>query len=263
MSLVIEIDQAFVDNHASLEDALAYVDLLVSGANVIYEKEIDTHLSVQQIIFTNRYDGTTSTSGALDLIRGRFGGNEWTPEADLHHALLGANLGGGIAFLGTVCNTGFGFGISANMAGTYGGPGAEIVWDLVVFMHELGHNFGTSHTHDYQPQVDGCGTGTCGALPIPGAGTIMSYCHLCSGGSEFALIYLCPISSFRRSSIALASRLYLSSHLTPSLPASPVITTHHPCHRTSSQQHRAELRWLSLRSRRRRGTLLGGRSASR
>ena len=45
--------------------------------------------------------------------------------------------------------------------------------------HELGHNFGTSHTHNYTPTIDECGNGDCsGAF----GGTIMSYCHSCSGG---------------------------------------------------------------------------------
>src|SRR5690606_25285714 len=52
-------------------------------------------------------------------------------------------------------------------------------WDLVVAAHELGHNFGAIHTHNYNPPLDGCGNGDCSA---PFGGTIMSYCHTCSGG---------------------------------------------------------------------------------
>jgi len=56
-------------------------------------------------------------------------------------------------------------------------------------MHELGHNFGTSHTHDsYSPQVDTCGVsfpGSCSSqLPLAKSATIMSYCYLCNGGLE-------------------------------------------------------------------------------
>jgi len=50
-------------------------------------------------------------------------------------------------------------------------------------MLELGHNFGSGHTHDggYNPVIDTCGT-TCPAqLPLSNSATIMSYCHLCSG----------------------------------------------------------------------------------
>ena len=56
--------------------------------------------------------------------------------------------------------------------------------------HEIGHNFGSLHTHDgYNPKVDECGVEdangkkTCPAeLPLEHSSTIMSYCHNCIGG---------------------------------------------------------------------------------
>ena len=58
-------------------------------------------------------------------------------------------------------------------------------------MHELGHNFGSGHTHDgYNPVVDTCGTSCaidqCGVscpaqLPLAKSATIMSYCDMCNG----------------------------------------------------------------------------------
>jgi hypothetical protein len=68
-------------------------------------------------------------------------------------------------------------------------------------LHELGHNFGSGHTHDYcnvggsAEAIDRCYvSNTCGAAtglpscssPSPffngGSGTIMSYCHQQPGG---------------------------------------------------------------------------------
>ncbi len=52
-------------------------------------------------------------------------------------------------------------------------------------MHELGHNFGTGHTHEgYSPVVDTCGTSCPVELPLAKSATIMSYCHVCSGGLD-------------------------------------------------------------------------------
>ena len=68
-------------------------------------------------------------------------------------------------------------------------------WTVQVITHELGHLFGSPHTHGCywngnDTAIDGCGQsqgyseGTCPQGPIPAPatkGTIMSYCHLVSG----------------------------------------------------------------------------------
>jgi len=71
-------------------------------------------------------------------------------------------------------------------------------WTVYVFTHELGHLFGSRHTHacvwnGNGTAIDGCGQaagffeGGCGAGPIPGdGGTMMSYCHLNSVGVNFS-----------------------------------------------------------------------------
>ena len=98
VDLFLEIDQEFVDNHGSFDNALEYIDVLVSAANAIYEKEIDTHLNVIHVAKTNRYDSARSASEALSIMREKFAGNQWHENnIDLHHALLGNRLGGGIA----------------------------------------------------------------------------------------------------------------------------------------------------------------------
>jgi len=107
---------------------------------VVYEKEVDTHINIIQVNVENRYDNASSTSAALDTLKAAYDGTNgvWTPGADLHHALLGRGLNGGIAYLSVICNSLYGFGVSAGITGSYGGPGSPLVWDLVVFMHELG-----------------------------------------------------------------------------------------------------------------------------
>jgi hypothetical protein len=84
------------------------------------------------------------------------------------------------------------YGVSAGIQGSMQDLGGEMFWDLTVIMHELGHNFGSHHTHDadtYNPQIDACGGNQCTSLVTgnsikSGEGTIMSYCHLCSGGGK-------------------------------------------------------------------------------
>jgi hypothetical protein len=97
------------------------------------------------------------------------------------------------------------YGVSAGIQGSMQDLGGEMFWDLTVIMHELGHNFGSHHTHDadtYNPQIDACGGNQCTSLVTGnsikiGEGTIMSYCHLCGGKSTVCQLmhYLTLLSS--------------------------------------------------------------------
>lgn len=137
------------------------------------------------------------------------------------HFLSGKNNGGGIAWVGVLCSDEFNYDITVfgcsgmptvdNYGGDYGYSGdldanfdlgnPHVVWDVVVTSHEMGHNFNSPHTHCYAgiggsgSPVDMCFGGEDGcysgptSLPGPGCpgpgngcGTIMSYCHLLSGG---------------------------------------------------------------------------------
>ena len=124
--------------------------------------------------------------------------------------MSGKSLGGGIAWLGVLCRSGFnasascpgvptdapwggGYGFTANLSGTFNVNNPTVMWDIMAVSHEIGHNFNSPHTHCYAglggngSPIDqcygnesGCYTGV-GSLPGPagaGSGTIMSYCHL-------------------------------------------------------------------------------------
>jgi len=65
VDLFIEIDNGFISNLGGLNNAINYVNTLVTGANVVYEKEIDTHLRVTNIAMSSFYDGATSAANAL------------------------------------------------------------------------------------------------------------------------------------------------------------------------------------------------------
>ena len=119
---------------------LNYINVLFAEANTVYEGEIDTHLNVVHIDVNNDYASAGSTSNALTQMRNTYSGStNWADSnADLHHGLFGASMGGGIAYLGVLCNKSFGFGLSASLQGQYTQMTNNVVWDFMVFMHELG-----------------------------------------------------------------------------------------------------------------------------
>jgi hypothetical protein len=190
VDLFIEIDTAFVNENGGLDGAVDYVNAIFTAANTVYEHEVDTHLNVKEISYATIYDGAGNAGDALDIMFDTYGSNNWHTDVDLHHALMGKSVGGGVAYLGVVCNSNYGYGVSGSMNGNFVDINQAMVWDMSVVMHEIGHNFNSDHTHDtdgYNPPVDTCGNSCPANVPV-GSATIMSYCHLCSNG-EANLLY--------------------------------------------------------------------------
>lgn len=183
--------QKFGGDTARIAD---YLTQLMGSVVSIYRRDLDVQLVVSHVFIWSTPDpfnvdldgnGTLSTGDQLNSYRDFVYKNRRSISRDLSH-LINYNTGlGGIAYVGTLCNESYGLGVSnvyANMSfpvdfNTY-------YWDTMVVSHEIGHNFGSPHTHCYSPPIDCCATqascSTC-ATATPAAGTIMSYCHLQMG----------------------------------------------------------------------------------
>jgi len=153
---------------------------------------VDVYITVPQLsIYTTSNDPwkTPDMGGSSSQMLNEFQ-RYWKPDgfplgAALAHFMSGANLGGGVAYVGSFCSES-GVAVSGNLAGQTTMPvptKSSLNWDFVVCAHETGHNFGSPHTHDYCPPIDSCYPGLCttGTQCITN-GTIMGYCHLCPGG---------------------------------------------------------------------------------
>ena len=180
-----EFTQLFGGNGSA---AAGYIATLASSLTSIYQRDVNARLSASYVrLWIDPFDPWTgtSTSAQLNEFRGHWESFMTTVPRDLAHFLSGRGLGGGIAYLPGLC-AGAGFGLSANLAGFYPTPLLDNNgqnWDMYVVSHELGHNFGAPHTHNYNPPLDGCGSSPADCTAADqDIGTIMSYCHLCSGG---------------------------------------------------------------------------------
>jgi len=193
--LAVETDYQFFQKFGSSAAAATYATELFASVGERYESQAQTVLAIQYLgIYTSAADPWTSqdsggsTSDLLAEFRGAWTGGGWPVSADLAHFLSGATIGGGIAYIGVLCNASFGFGVSGNLTGgidwsTFTGQPSVSNWDFVVVAHELGHNFGALHTHSYCPPLDHCQGNCDGTVSCP-QGTLMSYCHLCGGMSN-------------------------------------------------------------------------------
>ena len=111
--------------------------------------------------------------------------------------LLNNGTTGGVAYLSSMCHSNIAEACGLNdLEGQTGSPLPTYSWPVSLIAHELGHNFGSQHTHDCawngnNTPIDGCGSSQngCGIsnyLP-PEGGTIMSYCHLQPVGINLSL----------------------------------------------------------------------------
>ena len=128
----------------------------------------------------------TSSNPFNDLDSYRNYRNRNSFNGDLGHFVT-YNYSGGVAWLNALCGS-YRYGLSGINRSYNNVP--RYSWTVNVIAHELGHNFGSNHTHSCvwngnNTAIDGCYNteGGCGRPGIPSnGGTTMSYCHLTSVG---------------------------------------------------------------------------------
>ena len=208
-TIAIDTDGGFysLSQFASTDDILDYFAALFAYSSSIYETEVNTALQIGDVFLFSPagdpYTSTTDTSVRLPEVQAYWETNRAAVTRTLA-AHFSDEQFGGRAYLDALCSNSYGYSVT----GAYGvapGSGAPINQDAHFFAHEIGHNFSSPHTHCYAgvasnpDPVDACynGESSCysGSESLPGVaslsggssgagnGTIMSYCHLLSGGS--------------------------------------------------------------------------------
>lgn len=181
IKIYFECDYQMFLDQGSVTNVTNYVTGMFNVVQLLYNNEtINTELS-QVYVWTSSdpYIPYTTSNDLLNnfqAIRTTFNGN-------VAHLLTTRNLGvGGLAYLDIICDPSNAYGIS-NIDNTYSAY-PTYSWTVEVVTHELGHNFGSHHTHWCGwtgGAIDDCYAveGSCSPGPTPtNGGTIMSYCHL-------------------------------------------------------------------------------------
>ncbi|MFN2426053.1 MAG: M12 family metallo-peptidase [Candidatus Binatia bacterium] len=210
--IAVELDYDFYQLFAPDGDAaILYALDLMAFTGALGESELGMNV---QVPFLQMW--TTSAdpySGAIQprllqfqalwnqAVSTHCGGASCTTVARSTALMMSAAGNGGIAYVPGLCDSwwaptnGYSYAFAGSMDGDFDINSPGVVWDIMVTTHELGHNFGSDHTHCYEPPVDACYSGESaechnGSTSLPsgcpgsgqGCGTIMSYCHGLGGG---------------------------------------------------------------------------------
>jgi len=191
--IAIDTDSSYYVAHGrNLSRAANYALTVIGAISAIYQRDINVQLQVPYLRIwsgSDPFPGTT-LSTVLGQFRSYWNTNMSGVRRTLAQLMTTSNIGGGIAYLNTLCaslTSGSGYSVAGlNNNITY--PTTSYVWDSDVTSHELGHNFGSPHTHSctWSPPIDSCYTaeGGCFSGTNPRPGWIMSYCHLTPAGTQ-------------------------------------------------------------------------------
>ena len=182
--VALETDNEYLQNlfGGSIDEAVAYAATLVAATNTILVRDVQSR---QKISYIRVWEGVdpwqdTDTIDQIFAFRELWNADMNQVDRNTAHFLSGRWLGGGAAWINVLCNESYGYALSADLDGSFPLPLTQGAgnWDVVVFAHETGHNYGALHTHELTPPVDNCGNGDCSQPQS----TLMSYCHTCPGG---------------------------------------------------------------------------------
>ena len=179
VELAVDADFEFVSIFDSSIAATDYITALYGANSFILDRDCNTRLQVNYIRLFETAADLYNQPDPLGPFRDEWNANQTAVSRDLAQLLTGRrNLPyGGVAWINAACQN-YGYSVSGYMIGSFANATATNPgnWDIIVSTHELGHNLGTYHTHDY-------GIDTCNSGGVQ-RGTIMSYCHVVSGATS-------------------------------------------------------------------------------
>ncbi len=195
VKVFIEADFDLFQNKGSVTETVNYVTGVFNQSAALYNNE-GIPISISEIFVWTSPSPYTGGDSFTQLAQ--FQNTRTSFNGDVAHLIDLQNQGGVAAGFNGFCNP------NRSQSQCYSGifPFFSDVptysWTVYVFTHEMGHLFGSRHTHacvwnGNGTAIDGCGQaagfseGGCGMGAVPGdGGTVMSYCHLNSVGINFS-----------------------------------------------------------------------------
>jgi len=201
--VAVDTDNEWLQNKFSNNTTSAsnYITAMFVNMNVYFERDFATRLLIGDVFLRpsttpDPYPLVPSIFQYLSDVGEYWKDNNAALDRDFVIMLSGQNINSnafsGIAWLNQYCQKGFlNGGVGRDIVGSYSinrigsSPAVSVGFVSQFVAHELGHNFGSPHTHCYNPVVDtcfnaesGCYTGAV-SCPVTNGnhGTIMSYCH--------------------------------------------------------------------------------------
>lgn len=192
--IAYDTTERFVNLFGTGQQAIDYLGDLTNYISTLYINELDTEIVVSSTTLRDSNEPWNTSGDLLAQFE-----NYWNnPQNNVDQTrtiahLVDAGPSQGVAYLRALCGEGFDYGVSQGLGTEFDPNDDPQDWSFTVVAHEIGHNFGSDHTHCYEPVVDECHNGEAGfgcwagveSLPGPlgqQPGTIMSYCHLLPGG---------------------------------------------------------------------------------
>lgn len=211
-NIYFEVDYDIYQDKGGAAQAANYIASIFNEVATLYANE-DVQVKISEIFVWDQpspYRGTSS-SAMLDQFqryRSSFNG-------DLAQ-LVSYQASGGIAVLDGLCHPFNSAKMSfASISSSYRSV-PDFSFTVMVIAHELGHLFGSHHTHacvwnGNNTAIDGCAGFVEGNCRNPGTptqgGTVMSYCHLTRSGINFSLGFGLQPGNVIRNNVAAASCL--------------------------------------------------------
>jgi len=194
VNIYLEAGKSVYDAHGGIQGATNFLTGLFNVVSTLYTRENMMVILSQVFIWTTSEPFSSSSSLSALYSFGSYRRDNFNGDIAQFVRIKPSGGLAGIAWLDVLCDSYNQISQSgrfsyAEMESTYNNL-PTYSWTSLVVTHELGHNLGSPHTHSCSWQggaLDNCSTpeGTCAAGPAPvNGGTIMSYCHLTTSGTN-------------------------------------------------------------------------------